>query len=247
MKPGPVMLVDVVRSQRVVDEDLKQATEHDCEGDGTRGCCSKHILRGLGNESNDTLTPSSGSPSDGSCEAKEEEEVTTEGEGFGGCACEAVEDASMEAITTAGLVLGIATESETKPILCNSPNASTMQVEGYRRKSRLTGHRLVTPPHLRPPLPRLVGDRDPLFSRLHRLSLATLSALKSPNSVSRGGVSIQHLERAVRLSPNLSSVVHPKHLLSHHPRRLTEKPICSIQRSPPVLDGLSRSCHALCT
>jgi hypothetical protein len=70
-----VLLVNVDRSESIVDEDLKQPAEHDCEGDGTgRGSCER-ILGGLGNESNNTLAPARGRPSDGSSEAKEEEEV----------------------------------------------------------------------------------------------------------------------------------------------------------------------------
>jgi hypothetical protein len=56
----------------------------------------------------------------------------------------------MDAITTAGLVLGIATKSEPKLVLCDAPTASTIQIKRDRRKRRLTGQGVVASPNLGP-------------------------------------------------------------------------------------------------
>jgi hypothetical protein len=241
-----VAFVDVVPSQGAIDEDLEQSTKHDREGDGVGSGCSKRVLGRLGNEGNDALTPPSRRPSDGDSEAKEEEEVIAKGTGSVWRACQAVKDASVDAVATTGLVLGIAAESETKAVLCNTPSASTVQIEGNRRKGRLTGSRLVSPPDLGPPLPGLVGHRDALLCRLHGSSLTSLSAFESSGGIYRRGVSVQHLQRAVRLSSNLACVVHPQGLLRCHPHRLGEKPVSSVQSSPSILQRLSRGRDALC-
>jgi hypothetical protein len=62
----------------------------------------------------------------------------------------------MDAITTAGLVLGIATKGEPKPVLCDAPTASTIQIKRDGRKRRLTGQGVITPPNLGPPLLGLI-------------------------------------------------------------------------------------------
>jgi hypothetical protein len=56
----------------------------------------------------------------------------------------------MDAIATAGLVLGIATKGEPKPVLCDAPTASTIQIKRDGRKRRLTGQGVVASPNLGP-------------------------------------------------------------------------------------------------
>jgi hypothetical protein len=56
----------------------------------------------------------------------------------------------MDAITTAGLVLGIATKGELKPVLCDAPTASTIQIKRDGGKRRLTRQGVFASPNLGP-------------------------------------------------------------------------------------------------
>jgi hypothetical protein len=70
-----VLGIDVVWSEGIVDEDLKQSTKHHCEGDGTGRCCCERILGRFRNKRNNTLAPARGRPGDSRSKANEKEEV----------------------------------------------------------------------------------------------------------------------------------------------------------------------------